>query len=388
MKWLPSLPIQLLLVLITVITLGNFLPVHAIEIFYSISLSLKECLGFMLPFMVFAFITAGVLSFKKNTPVVIAVLVSCVFASNLLVPLFSYFACYSVLYEITNKVVIQHIVTHNGINPLWTIWLPRVMVPEWAIFLALFTGIMLSMITLPAAEQAVIRFKQIIEWIINNLFIPVLPLYVFGFLLEVHHKGVFFELFQSYGKTYALIITLQVILTYLVYLIASNFHMHQAMEYIKNAIPSYLTAFGTMSSTAAIPVTIKCAQKNTGNKPLSAIATPILANIHLFGDAITVPILAVVTLFLFQGVIPAFATFVQFFIYFSLTMLAASGIPGGGMIVMIPILKSILGFNDAMISIMITLHLLQDGLGTGTNVMGDGALIIIINNILKKIGIR
>ena len=143
-----------------------------------------------------------------------------------------------------------------------------------------------------------------------------------------------------------------------------------------------------MSSTAAIPITVQCAEKNTGNRPLAQVATPILANIHMTGDAVTVPVLAIVTLYLFQGIIPSLTTFITFVVYYSATMLGASGIPGGAVIVMIPILKSILGFTDDMISIMMTLHLLQDGFGTGSNVMGDGALMIIINKILKKTGIR
>ena len=108
----------------------------------------------------------------------------------------------------------------------------------------------------------------------------------------------------------------------------------------------------------------------------------------MLGDAVTVPILAVVTLYLFQGTVPAFPSFLKFMLYYSTTMLAASGIPGGGIMVTIPILKSILGCSDSMISIMITLHLLQDGFGTGGNVMGDGAIIIMINNILKRFSLK
>jgi len=39
--------------------------------------------------------------------------------------------------------------------------------------------------------------------------------------------------------------------------------------------------------------------------------------------------------------------------------------------------------DDMMISIITTLYFLQDGLGTAGNVMGDGALMIIVNKILK-----
>ena len=66
-------------------------------------------------------------------------------------------------------------------------------------------------------------------------------------------------------------------------------------------------------------------------------------------------------------------------------MLAVSGIPGGGIIVMIPILISQLGFNEQMVSIITALYLLLDSFGTSANVMGDGALVIIIQKILNKL---
>jgi Na+/H+-dicarboxylate symporter len=180
---------------------------------------------------------------------------------------------------------------------------------------------------------------------------------------------------------------LQALVLFLAYFIAAKCNFNQATRYIRVAMPSYLTAFGTMSSTATIPVTVQCAQQNTGNSALSAMATPILANIHLLGDAISTPMLALVTLFIFQGTLPDPAIYTVFVCYFCINMLAVAGIPGGGIIVMIPILKAVLGFDDMMISIITTLYFLQDGLGTAGNVMGDGALMIIINRILKRLKI-
>lgn len=380
-----SLPLQLLLVIATVVLFGNYIPTDIVQIFYTLSVVFKECLNFLLPCMVFAFICAGILSFKQKAPIIIAIMVSLVFVSNMFTPFIAYFITKLFLPYITNNIVLSTIATQSSMQSLYSISLPQLLKPEQAIFLAVGTGAIVSYFNDSKTTAILLQGKKWIEWIINNLFIPILPFYVFGFLIELHHRGVFFDLCKSYGKTYALIITLQLSLLAFYYIAAANFNIKNAILYIKNALPSYLTAFGTMSSTASIPVTIKCAEKNTGNKPLAEITAPILANIHMLGDAVTVPVLAIATLFVFQGVTPGFETFFTFVLYYSTTMLAASGIPGGGIMVTIPILKSILGCSDAMISIMITLHLLQDGFGTGGNVMGDGALIIIINKIINKI---
>lgn len=383
-----SLPFKLFLVLVGVALFGQFVPETGINFFYSISLVFKECLGFLLPFIVFAFITSGILSFKKNAPVVLGILLSTVLLSNSIVAFFSYFVGKALLPLLAVKIDPMAMVTTESMVPLFSIKLPVLFGSFYAMLAAVICGITLSFYTIPPVEAGIKFLKNLIEMIVNTLFIPILPLYIFGFLLEINHQGVFMQLFQTYGRTFALIIVLQIIVLFTIYLIAAQCNIQQAIRYIRVAMPSYLTAFGTMSSTATIPVTVQCTEQNTGNHALSAMATPILANIHLLGDAISTPILALVTLFIFQGALPDPAVYSVFVCYFCINMLAVAGIPGGGIIVMIPILKMVLGFDDMMISIITTLYFLQDGLGTAGNVMGDGALMIIINKILKRLKIN
>lgn len=383
-----SLPVQLLLIVLTVALFGNALDTTTISFFYSISLVFKECLGFLLPFIVFSFITTGIIAFKKNAPVVLAVLLSCIIISNATVAFFAYCMGRLCLPFLAVTIDPAMFIESKNIMPLFSISLPTIIRSDLAMLAAVVTGLMLSFFPMPLFAQAVHKLKNMVETIVNAIFIPLLPIYVFGFLLQINYQGVFIQLFQTYGKTFAFIMILQIIVLFLLYLIGAGLHLSKALHSIRVALPSYLTAFGTMSSTATIPVTIRCAQINTGNASLSAMATPILANIHLLGDAISTPILALVTLFIFTGSMPEPLVYATFVSYFCLNMLAVAGIPGGGIIVMIPILQTILGFNDMMLSVITTLYFLQDGLGTAGNVMGDGGLIIIINNILRRLHIR
>jgi len=379
-----SLPLQLIIALTSVALFGNLLNTNVINFFYSISLVFKEFLGFLLPFIVFSFITTGILSFKKNAPLVLGILLACIILSNSIIAFFTYFVGITLLPFLAVTIDQSTLTETKNLIPLFSIQLPTLIKSDLAMLFAVFTGITLSFISFPFIQKSIEKLKSTVEIIMSKLFIPILPLYIFGFILEINHQGIFIQLFKTYGKAFALIIFLQIIVLFLIYFIAAGFKLTQTINYIKTAIPSYLTAFGTMSSTATIPVTVKCAEKNTGNPGLSAMASPILANIHLVGDAVSTPILALITLFIFKGTSPDLAAYSVFVGYFCINMLAVAGIPGGGIIVMIPILKLILGFDDVMISIITTLYLLQDGLGTAGNVMGDGALMIIVNKILKR----
>ncbi len=188
-------------------------------------------------------------------------------------------------------------------------------------------------------------------------------------------------LFEYYGRTFGLILILQVCYLFIMYFVASGGSLKRTINAIKNMVPSYVTAFSTMSSTATIPVSVEGSVLNTHNRPLVEMAMPILANVHLIGDAISTPILSIVTVYLFFDVTVGWATYMTFVFYFCQTMLAVSGIPGGGIIVMIPVLESVLHFNPKMVSLITTLYLLQDSFGTAANVMGDGALAMIVNHL-------
>jgi len=382
-----SLPVQLFAILLFVTFFGNLLSPSIINILYSLSLIFKELLSFLLPWIVFSFISTGILAFKKNAPIVLGILLFCIVVSNSIVAFFSYFIGKSLLPFLAVQIDPTTLSTVTSMTPFFSIKLPVILKSETAMLSAVVIGMTLSFFAMPRVERCLNGIKSLVVYIINKCFIPILPFYVLGFLLEIHHQGVFIQLFQTYGKTFALIIFLQFLVLFLIYFIAARGNVYKAIRYINVAIPSYLTAFGTMSSTATIPVTVQCAQINTKNKNLSEMATPILANIHLLGDAISTPILALVTLFVFRGTAPSASSYCVFVAYFCINMLAVSGIPGGGIIVMIPILKAVLGFDDIMVSIITTLYFLQDGLGTAGNVMGDGALIIIINKILKRLKI-
>lgn len=222
---------------------------------------------------------------------------------------------------------------------------------------------------------------------LNYSIIPLLPLYVLGFLLKIRFEGTFVQLMQQYCSTVLLIVAIQVSYLLWMYLLAHGFSSQRAFHAINVALPSYLTAFSTMSSTATVPISVEAATQNTGNRSLSAMAMPIMANVHLLGDSIGIPVLAMTTMFLFKGCLPDLISFVTFLFYFCTSMFAVSGIPGGAIIVMIPILVSIFGFTADMVSIITALYLLLDSFGTAANVMGDGALVIMVHKVLKKLRI-
>jgi Na+/H+-dicarboxylate symporter len=382
-----SLPFQLIAIIAFVFLCGDFFNESSVRFFYTFSLLFKSVLSLFLPLIIFSFVLTGILSFKRNAPLVLGILVACVFVSNAVIALLTYAVGSVVVPYIIQGISVDGFKIASGVVPYYQFEFPTLISSENSLLLAIIVGIVLSFIYIPKLEVGIRTFKNAIEDFLNYYFIPLLPLYVFGFLLEIHYRGVFGSLFAHYGKAFMVIFIVQLVFLVLYYLLAANGSIKKMIKYIQNALPSYLTAFSTMSSTTTIPVSVECAEQNMGNKPLAEISMPIMANIHLVGDSISTPLLAMVTISLFLGYFPDPISYIKFVFFFCTAMLAVSGIPGGGIIVMIPILMSQLDFNEQMISIITALYLLLDPFGTAANVMGDGALVILVNKLLKKLKI-
>jgi Na+/H+-dicarboxylate symporter len=380
-----SLPVQLCIIILATLLLGSYIPEIAIRFFYTVSLCFKEILGFLLPLIIFSFVFMGLISLKRNAPFILAILIGSIFISNGCVALLTYAISCLVLPSIVGTVCIEGLSCGRTLEPLLTFTLPKFFRADYALFAAIILGLLFAFIPMGHVERGIARLKEKLEHFFTYIFIPILPIYVFGFLLEIHYKGVLLNLIKNYGGAFFLIVLLQWALLFGMYWLAMQFDYAKTKQAIRNALGSYLTAFSTMSSTATVPVAIKAAEINTGNSALANVAMPIMANVHLLGDAISTPILAMVTMLLFFGKMPTLALYIYFAWKFCLSMFAVAGVPAGGILVMIPVLQMYLGFTDEMIGIMMTLYILLDSFGTAANVMGDGALVIMVDKVIKRL---
>jgi Na+/H+-dicarboxylate symporter len=62
-------------------------------------------------------------------------------------------------------------------------------------------------------------------------------------------------------------------------------------------------------------------------------------------------------------------------------MFTVAAVPGATIIVMIPVVQEVLGFNGEMVSLATALYILYDAIGTTMNVMGNGVFVILYNRL-------
>ncbi|MEG1934705.1 MAG: cation:dicarboxylase symporter family transporter, partial [Rikenellaceae bacterium] len=151
---------------------------------------------------------------------------------------------------------------------------------------------------------------------------------------------------------------------------------------LKTMLTAYVTALGTQSSAATIPVTLEQTKKNGVKPELAGFVIPLCATIHLGGSTMMITTCSMAVMVM-SGMPYTFAMYVGFIMMLGVTMVAAPGVPGGAIMAAIGILQSMLGFDETMQALMIALYITMDSFGTACNVTGDGAIALIVNKFTK-----
>jgi Na+/H+-dicarboxylate symporter len=141
-----------------------------------------------------------------------------------------------------------------------------------------------------------------------------------------------------------------------------------------------MTALGTQSSAATIPVTLAQAKKNGVEEEIADFVIPLCATIHLAGSMLKIVSCAFAIMWMLN--MPAgLDLFTGFIFMLGITMVAAPGVPGGAIMAAVGVLQSMLGFDQNAIGLMIALYIAMDSFGTAANVTGDGAIALVMNKI-------
>lgn len=379
-----SLPFRLLFCILIAFLLANHLSDNIIRIFFTISSIFKEILMFILPIIIFGYIFSAITSLEKNAPILIIVILLLVTASNAISSLTSYGVAMQYLPHI-NIIKNTEIQLSNAITPLFSINIGQIISSNKSMLIGAILGIFFCYFKQQKVSYLSSKLQSFITFFLEKCFIPILPLYIFGFVLKMHREGELEILFKNYAQVFILICALILVYILLMYFIANNFSWKKCKNSIKEMSAAGITGFSTISSAVAIPVSIKATEKNISNGPFAKLIIPATVNIHMIGHGLSIPITSLTILMIYGQPLPSLETFIVFVLYFCIAKFSATAVPGGGIIVILPILQSQLGFTAEMSSIIIMLDILQDAILTSANVMGNGALAIMANKICKKL---
>lgn len=147
--------------------------------------------------------------------------------------------------------------------------------------------------------------------------------------------------------------------------------------FFRGSREALITAFATSSSSATIPISLRCAEQNLGvPRRIAGFVIPLGATVNMDGTALYE---AAAALFV-ANLIGVELTLVQQLVVFMTAMIASAGAPGipsAGMVTMVMVLQAV-GLPAEAIAILLPIDRLLDTVRTAVNVEGDiiGSLVV------------
>lgn len=366
------------------IVCGLFFPDWLSRIFITINGIFGNFLSFIIPLLIIGLVAPGIAELGRSAGKLLFITTALAYGFTLVSGFFSYTVadvCYPWLITAGDRV------TSFGeavaLKPYFTIAMPPLMDVMTSLVLAFTLGLGMAVITGTRLKGVMQDFRDIIDRVIVSVIIPMLPVYIFGIFLNMTVGGQVATVLGVFAKIIVLIFAITGVMLLLQFTLAGLIGGKNPFWMLKTMMVSYMTALGTQSSAATIPVNLKQVEKLGVKREIAGFVVPLCATIHLSGSTMKI-VACSMAIFLMTGQPLQFSQYAGFIFMLGITMVAAPGVPGGAIMASLGILQSMLGFGEAELGLMIALYIAMDSFGTACNITGDGAIAVIVDKIYAR----
>jgi Na+/H+-dicarboxylate symporter len=182
----------------------------------------------------------------------------------------------------------------------------------------------------------------------------------------------------SYCFTVILGLSIHFIVLFVILILFSN----KGRDYLLKLLRALVTAFGTASSSATLPLTMECALEAGVDKRSVKFVLPIGATINMDGTALYE---SVAVMFIAQAYGYSMGIGEQTIIFITATLAAigAAGIPQAGLVTMLIVLDAV-GLPAEGIGLILAVDWFLDRFRTTVNVWGDSVGAAVIERYLPE----
>ncbi|ANN64108.1 dicarboxylate/amino acid:cation symporter [Brachyspira hyodysenteriae] len=381
MKKIGLLP-RIIIGIILGILVGMFLPAPVVRIFVTISSIFSLFLNFIIPLMIVAFIGYGIANLTEGATKLIGITVVISYGSTLLAGSIAFLVASNLFPTLLGASALSSVKIESGLDSYFTIPLKPLFDVTSAVVFAFILGIGITMLRPKKQGEELFSIvrdsEEVIQAILKNIIIPILPLHILGTFANLAYAGSIQHILIIFGKVFAVVITLHILYITALFIISGVIAKKSPIMLIKNQIPPYFTAVGTQSSAATIPVSLIAAERNGVSEQIRKFVIPLCATIHLAGSMITLTCCSTAVI-LILGQNPTYSSILPFILMLGIAMVAAPGAPGGAVMSALPFFYMIGITGEELQGLMIALYLTQDSFGTAANVSGDNAIAVFVD---------
>lgn len=248
----------------------------------------------------------------------------------------------------------------------------------------IFIGVGLIMVgsKAEAVHRLFEQTNEVLMYIVTMIMSVFAPIGTFGLVAHAF-TGAGFGAIQQLGMYFFIVLLALFIHFFVVYGSAVKFMAKSSpLKFFKGFLPAITLGFSASSSTATLPVSLKCT-KNMGVRPeVASFVQPLAATINMDGTAI---MQGVATIFIAQisGVELSFMQIITVVVIAVVASIGTAGVPGVGLIMLAMVLNAV-GLDPAAIGIILGIDRLLDMTRTSVNITGDAACALIISKAEDK----
>jgi Na+/H+-dicarboxylate symporter len=372
--------------LLVAVILGLFVGQTANEHIISVILPLKHVLGqvifFLVPLIIFGFVTPSVTRMKKRASRILAISLLLAYVSSIISASFASLAGYGSisLFDLQAAEVARKLP-----KLIFQLDIPPLMSVMSALALALSVGLAVVWTKAEKIEAFLYQLQEIITAMVNKILIPLLPFFVFFNFSVLSFEGTISSQLPFFVAFIIITIVCNVLWVAFSYGLAGLYSGKNPWRVLKYYGPVILTALGTQSSAASLGVAIEAAKKSDVlDDDVRSFSIPFFANIHFCGSVLNIVFLVIVISQVLYGALPQIDTLILFILLLGIFAIGAPGLPGGTVVASLGLIQSVLGFDESATALLISVFALQDSFGTANNITSDGALTLMMSSYAEK----
>ena len=374
---------RVIIAIILGVALGNVFSEGWVRVFITFNALFSQFLGFMIPLIIIGLVTPAIGDIGRGAGKLLLITVVLAYGDTVLSGLLAY-GTGSWLFPdmVASTPHLGPVKKAAELIPYFTISVPAFIDVMSALVLSFILGLTISYASLPTLKKVFDDFKESVSLTIGKVIIPLLPLYIFGIFLNMTYSGQAYRILIVFAQIIAVIFVLHLLVLLYEFCVAGIVVHRNPLRMLFTMLPAYMTALGTSSSAATIPVTLRCTLKNRVSGGVAGFVIPLCATIHMSGSCMKITACAL-TVCLLEGMPHDTLLFINFILMLSIMMVAGPGVPGGAVMAALAPLGSILGFGSNEQALIIALYIAMDSFGTACNVTGDGAIALVVDKLKK-----
>ena len=378
-----SLIVKLLAGVFVGIILGLMLGRGPIQIILTVKEVLGQFIFFCVPLVIIGFIAPAITNLKSNASKMLLVTLLIAYLSSVGAAALSTTGGYAIIPHLNIQNAAQGL--RKLPEVLFKLDIPPVMSVMSALVLSIVLGLTAVWTKSEHVDALLKEFNNMILQVVEKMIVPILPIFIATTFAGLAYEGSITRQLPVFLKVIVIVIVGQFIWMAVLYGIAGLISKKNPAEVFKHYVPAYLTAVGTMSSAATMPVALKCARKSAVlDDEIVDFTIPICSTIHLCGSVLTETFFCMTISQILYGQLPTLGTMLLFIALLGIFAVGAPGVPGGTVMASLGIVTSVLGFDTSGVALLISIFALQDSFGTACNITGDGAIALMLMGIFKR----